>query len=189
MFGMEVKTVIFDRPGPENTRKTLEIAREGMEEYGAAKVIVASTSGSTALQALEVIGPEKLVVVSHAYGFYKPNEDEMDPEVREQLKANGVPVITAAHTFAGLDRAIRRKFNTFMTGDIVANVLRTVCEGFKVSFELACMACDAGAVNMGELVITVAGTGEGADTAVLLKAANSHFIFDTRIIAILAKPR
>lgn len=186
---MEVKTVLFDHPGPENTDETLKIASEGIEIFHASRVIIASTSGRTAEKAVEIIGPEKLVVVSHAYGFYKPNEDEMDVEIRKRLSRLGVPVITAAHTFAGLDRAIRRKFNTFMTGDIVANMLRTVCEGFKVSYELACMACDAGAVNMGDVVITVAGSGEGADTAVVVKAANSHFIFDTGIIAILAKPR
>lgn len=185
---MNIETVIFKNPGPENTEEALNIASKALNEFEVKKVIVASTSGSTALKAVEIIGAEKLIIVSHAYGFYEPNEDEMGEEVRRKLSEAGVPVVTTSHTFAGFARAVRREFKTYLIEDIVAAVLRTVSEGFKVSYELVTMAADAGLVNSGDRVIAVAGTGEGADTVVMMKAANSHNFFKIKMEAILAKP-
>ncbi len=45
--------------------------------------------------------------------------------------------------------------------------------GFRTAIEVVFMAVDAGSVEVGKRVITVAGTGEGADSAVVLKA--SHY--------------
>lgn len=185
---MEIKTVLFEEVGERNTEEALKIAREAFEKYGASKVIVASTSGKTALKALEIVGPENLIIVSHAFGFYDVNVDEMESSVREKLKEMNVPLVTASHTLAGFARAVRREFKTYLVEDIVASVLRTVCEGFKVCIELACMCTDAGLVRTGDRVICVAGTGEGADTVVMLRAANSHHFFKLHIEAILAKP-
>lgn len=185
---MKIETLLFERPGEENTEEALKIAEKASRELGVEKIIVASTSGKTAMKAVEIIGPEKLIVVSHAFGFYEANVDEMDPGIRRKLKELNVPVITTSHTFAGFARAVRREFKTYLIEDIVASVLRTVCEGFKVSFELVTMASDAGCVLTGERVIAVAGTGEGADTVVLMKAANSHNFFKIRVEAVLAKP-
>jgi hypothetical protein len=186
---VEIQTILFEKPGPHNTGEALEIARRAVKDYEVNKVIVASTSGSTALKAVKIIGADKLIVVSHAYGFYEPNVDEMDPEIRKKLSELGVPVITTSHTLAGFARAVRRKFNTYLIEDIVASVLRTVSEGFKVAYELVTMAADAGLVKTGERVIAVAGTGEGADTVAMMRAANSHNFFELKLEAILAKPR
>jgi len=185
---MEIKTVLFKSAGPQNTDSALRIAAESTRHFDVKKVIVASTSGSTARKALEIIDKNKLIVVSHAYGFYESNIDEMEHEVRRLLKDEGVPVITAAHTFAGFARAVRRKFGIYLVEDIVAAVLRTVSEGFKVAYELVTMATDAGHVNTGDRVIVVAGTGEGADTVVMMRAANSHDFFNVKVEAVLAKP-
>jgi hypothetical protein len=185
---LKIETVLFKRPGDENTEEALRIAEKASRELGVGKIIVASTSGKTAMKAVEIIGTERLIVVSHAFGFYEANVDEMEADVRRRLNDLGVPVITTSHTFAGFARAVRREFKTYLIEDIVASVLRTVCEGFKVSFELVTMAADAGYVLTGERVITVAGTGEGADTVVLMKAANSHNFFSIKVEAVLAKP-
>lgn len=185
---MEIKTVVFESPGPQNTVAALSIAAESARKFDVKKIIVASTSGSTAKKALEIIGKDKLIVVSHAYGFYEANVDEMEPEVRRLLKDEDVPVVTTSHTFAGFARAVRRKFGTYLVEDIVASVLRTVSEGFKVAYELVSMTADAGLVNSGDRVIAVAGTGEGADTVVMMRAANSHDFFNIKMEAILAKP-
>jgi len=50
------------------------------------------------------------------------------------------------------------------------------------------MACDGGCVDIGEKVIAVAGTGSGADTAVLATAAPSTKITSLRIHEIICKP-
>lgn len=185
---MNLECVLFEKPGPQNTEQALWLAKKALDDFSAKKVIVASSSGATALKALEIIGPEKLVVVSHAFGFYEENVDEMDENVRNLLHKKGVPVITTAHTFAGFARAVRRQFKTYLIEDIVASVLRTVSEGFKVAFELVTMAADSGVVLSQDRVVAVAGTGEGADTVVVMRAANSHNFFSLKVEAIIAKP-
>ena len=50
------------------------------------------------------------------------------------------------------------------------------------------MAADAGAIPIGENVIAVAGQGRGADTAIVIKSANTTSLFDLDVQEILAKP-
>ncbi len=51
------------------------------------------------------------------------------------------------------------------------------------------MAADAGLIPEGEEVIAVAGTGRGADTVAVLRAAPSKRFLDLKVLEILAKPR
>ncbi len=185
---MEFTSYLFEKPGPQNTEEALKITAGALSEFKASKVLVASTTGKTALKAVELIDNSKLIIISHSYGFYEPDEDEFDNEIKELLKFRGIPLITTTHTFAGFARAVRREFKTYLVEDIVAQVLRTVSEGFKVGYELVCMASDTGYLKSGERVITVAGTGEGADTVLLFRAENSNRFFDIHLEAIIAKP-
>jgi hypothetical protein len=50
------------------------------------------------------------------------------------------------------------------------------------------MAVDSGLVPSGEDVVAIGGTGSGADTALVVKAANTHRFFDLRVKEILYKP-
>ena len=97
-------------------------------------------------------------------------------------------MFTTAHTFSGLSAAMRKKFKTYVIGDIVANTLRIFGEGMKVVCEMALMTADGGLVRTDEDVIIIAGTGRGADTAVVLKPVNSQRFFDLKIKEILCKP-
>jgi hypothetical protein len=58
----------------------------------------------------------------------------------------------------------------------------------KVCFEITVMAADAGAIPIGENVIAVAGQGGGADTAIVIKSANTTNFFDLDVQEIIAKP-
>ena len=68
-------------------------------------------------------------------------------------------------------------------------MLRLFSQGLKVACEIACMAVDAGLVPAGEETVAIAGTGQGADTAIVLRPSNTHQFFDTRILEIICKPR
>jgi hypothetical protein len=92
------------------------------------------------------------------------------------------------HAFGGVNRAVRIKLNTYQLDEIIAFVLRTLGQGFKVCVEIALMAADAGLVRVGEPCVAVAGTGRGADTAVVLSPTNAQTFFDIRIHEILCKP-
>lgn len=50
------------------------------------------------------------------------------------------------------------------------------------------MAADAGAIPIGENVIAVGGQGKWADTAILIKSANTTSFFDLDVQEIIAKP-
>ena len=184
-----VKGVYFERPGQENTEETLNIAKARAEELGIRTILVASTRGETGVKAAEIFKGYSLVVVSHVTGFKEPNLQELTAENRAAIEGAGAKILTCQHAFAGVDRAIRRKLNTYQVSEIMAYTLRVFGEGMKVVCELALMAADAGLVRTDEEVIAIAGTGRGADTAVVLVPANSHDFFDLRVVEVLCKPR
>ncbi len=179
----------FDTPGVENTELTFQFARERAEELGIRHIVVASTSGATALKALEVFADYDLVVVSHSSGFHAPNDQEMDAETIAKIQASSAHLLTTTHAFGGIGRAVRRKLGTYEVDEIVAFTLRTFCEGTKVSCEISLMAADAGLIPTGEPIIAIGGTGHGADTALLLLPANAQDLFDLRVLEVICKPR
>ncbi len=61
-------------------------------------------------------------------------------------------------------------------------------EGTKVCVEITLMAADAGLIPVGKDVVAVAGTGNGADTALRIKPANASRFFDLKIREVIAKP-
>ena len=189
MANIICKVVYFEKPGPENTEETLKIAKERAEELGIRNIIVASTTGETGVKASEVFKGYNLIVVSHVTGFRMPDFQEFLPKNRSIIENNSAKILTTAHAFGTLGRAVNKKFGTIQVDGIVASVLRLFGEGVKVACEIACMAADAGLIKTGEEVVAIGGTGGGADTAIVLKPSNTHAFFDLRIKEIVCKPR
>ncbi len=71
---------------------------------------------------------------------------------------------------------------------IVANTLRQFSQGVKVCAEISMMAVDCNAVPSGAKVVAVAGSHSGADTAMVLEAAESSRIRDMKLHEIICKP-
>jgi len=178
----------FERPGKENTERTLQIARERAEELNLRQVVVATTTGATGRRAAEVFKAYDLVVVTHSAGFSNPNSLETSEENRQAIVGGGARLLTCQHAFGGVNRAVRRKLDTYQLDEIIAYTLRIFGEGMKVACEITLMAADAGLVRTGEALLAIAGTGHGADTAVILRAVNAQDFFDLRINEILCKP-
>jgi hypothetical protein len=61
-------------------------------------------------------------------------------------------------------------------------------EGTKVCVEITLMAADAGLIPVDKDIVAIAGTGEGADTALRILPANATRFFDLKIREIIAKP-
>jgi hypothetical protein len=178
----------FDRPGKENTEAVLKIARERAGQLGLRQVLVATTSGDTGRRAAELFTDHDLVVVTHSTGFSEPNVQALTEENRAAILAQGARLLTCQHAFGGVNRAVRRKLNTYQLDEIIAYTLRLFGEGVKVACEITLMAADAGLIRTDEPVLAIAGTGRGADTAVILRAANAQDFFDLRVNEILCKP-
>ena len=185
---MELKTVYFENPGSENTEEVLRIAKQRAEELGIKTILVASTRGDTAARAMEVFNKSRVIVVSHATGMREPNTHEFTEENRKMVESKGATILTTTHAFGGLSRAMRKKFNMYVLGEVIADTLRIFGQGMKVVCEISMMAADSGLVRTDEDVIAIAGSSRGADTAVVLKPVNTHAFFDLKIKEILCKP-
>jgi hypothetical protein len=189
MSDVTIQSVYFEKPGPKNTARTLEVAKRRADQLGVKSIVVATTSGETGLRAAKQFQDYDVVVVTHSTGFREVNEQDLTEENRAAIKAAGATLLTCQHALGGVNRAVRKKLGTYLTDEIIAYALRTFGQGVKVCAEIAMMAADAGLVRVGEPCIVIAGTGQGADTAVVLVPANAQQFFDMRVMEILAKPR
>jgi len=180
---------IFGNPGKENTQKVMEIASQKAKEKKIDNILIPSCSGRTGLMAVPHFKDKNLVVVTHSTGFLKPDFQQLKKENKEKLEKSGVKILTCQHALGGVGRAVRKKLDTYQLEEIIAYTLRLFGEGTKVAVEIALMAADAGLVSTRQECISLGGTSEGVDTALLLKPAHAQNFFDLKIIEILAKPR
>lgn len=188
MSEIATPSVCFVRPGPANTTRTLELARARAEALRIHQVLVATTTGATGVQAARELPGLDLVVVTHSAGFREPDTQELTDANRAAIAASGAKILTCQHAFGGVGRAVRKKLGTYELDEIIAFTLRTFCEGIKVVAEMALMAADAGLVRIADPVIAIAGTGRGADTAVVIRPANAQTFFDLEFLEIICMP-
>jgi hypothetical protein len=186
---MEIKAVYFEEKGPVNTETTLSIAKKRAEELGIKTILVASTVGDTALRAMEVFKGFRVIVVTHVTGMRQSDDQEFEEKNRQIVEEKGGIVLTTTHALGGLSKAMRNKYQTFVLGEVIADALRIFGQGIKVVCEMAAMAADSGLVRTDEDIIAVAGSGRGADTAVVMTPAHTHNFFNLKIREILCKPR
>lgn len=191
---MEAQTTYFEKPGATNTEITLRLARERADERGIRQVVVASTWGDTALKAIDVFAGFKVVVVGIVTGprehdpestIYQP----FSPQVKQAVEAKGGVVLHTTHAFGGITRALRDQ-QDWKTSPIslISAALRVFGRGMKVACEVVMMAADSGLVSITEDAIAIAGSGRGADTAVVLRPVNAHRFFDLKVKEIICKP-
>jgi hypothetical protein len=181
-------SVTFDRAGAENTATTLSIAVDEAARRGL-RLVVASTRGPTALNALALCQQHKveLIVITHNTGFGEPGKQEFSPDARERLEQAGARVVTATLPLRSLGTSLR-KANGGSEQEIVNAALRVFCQGAKVCVEMAAMVADAGLVEHGDDIVAVAGTVSGADTACVVRPMPSNRLFEIRVRQFLCKP-
>ncbi len=95
-------------------------------------------------------------------GDFRATSPRFTEENRKKLEGKVASIVTAAHPFGALSRAVRNKLNTNLLGEIIAVTLKILGQGMKVVCEVSLMAADAGMVRVDEDVIAVGGTGRGA---------------------------
>ena len=179
---MEEKIVYFENPGQENTSAVFDVVDRGLSELDIHKVVLASTRGDTARFAMDRYKGQSvhLIVVPHQYGF-GPGQ-RFPPELVERARQEGHEVYFGTMLF--------HQENIFGQGPAqwVANFLRVFCQGVKVCVEILLMAGNAGLVEEEEQVVVVAGTGRGADTALVMTGATSGNLKAMHISRVLCKP-
>jgi len=177
----------FDKPGKEHTDKVIEIALKAAKEHGIEHIVVASHTGFTAKK---LMGNKSLniVCVTGANGAREKGKNAMSPEAREELTEGGVKVLTTSHILSGVERGISTKVGGMYPAEIMAFTLRMLSQGVKVCVEIAIMALDADLIPLGDRIIAIGGTGNGADTATILTPSHAASVFETKIHEILCKP-
>jgi hypothetical protein len=193
---MEQSTTYFEKPGgEENTAKTLALVKQRADALKIKTFVVASTTGATAVKAMDALKGYRVIIVTHMAGFREPNSQEFTEENRKIAVKKGGIIVTAAHTLGGIQRALAPAGAagppppSQAIGDVVAMALRMFSQGTKVCCEIAAMAADAGLVRTDEEIISIGGTGRGADTALVIKPDYTHRFFGLRVKEIICKPR
>jgi hypothetical protein len=179
----------FSRPGAANTSAVLESAAKRAHDLAIGRIVVATCSGRTAVEARKALAPGlKIIAVTHVTGFRDPDIQELKEENRNELLARGVDVLTSAHAFGSVGRGVRNKVGAYQVDEIMACTLRMFGQGTKVAIEIALMAADAGLIRTDEDVIAIGGTKDGADTALVIRPATSAHCLDLKIREIICKP-
>jgi len=189
MKSISCETVYFMEKGRVNTDETLRLAKKRADTLDLKNIVVASYTGETGVKASEVFKGFNLVVVAGVFGFEEPNLSRMNPDNESVIERNGGKIVTAAHAFGTLGRAVHKRFGVIQVDEIIAHVLRLFSQGVKVGCEISCMAVDAGYFRTDEEAIAIGGSSTGADTAIVVKPSNTHAFFDTRVKEIICKPR
>jgi hypothetical protein len=181
------KTLYFETTGIENTEETLKAAKERAEALGIKDIIVASTTGRVGIRACEMFKGFNLIIVRHQVGLKEPGLQEMSSENEAKI-ASSAKLLTSTHVFGGIERAIRNMLGTWGPVELMGRALKLFGDGAKVCIEITVMAADAGLIGLDRDVIAIAGSSKGADTALVIKPANSTNFFDLYVKEIIAKP-
>ena len=200
---MKRTTVYYDKPGEQHTEETLKIAIEAAKARDIETVLVASTTGKTALKAMEIFKGSylNLVIVTHQVGWRKPGVQVFSEEAQTKLEEAGIVVVTCTDALAGgVDIGISRQrqeknaplnaklpFIVPPVNRIISSTLQLFTNPVKVCVSIAMMAADVGVVPVDKPLISVAGSHAGSDTALVLTPATSNRILDLKVHEILVK--
>lgn len=177
----------FDKPGIENTEKTIELAIKIAKERNIKNIVVATSTGETT-KYFKNTDDLNIICVTHAYGFQEGGKIDIADDERKNLINKGFKVLTTTHALSGAERGLSKKFGGISPIEIMAHTLRMFGQGTKVAVEIAIMACDSGLIPYMEPVISIGGSSRGADTALILRSAHANNILDTKIDEIICKP-
>ncbi len=174
---MDSREALYLDPNLDNTDATIEAAKKRAIELGLEYVVVASSSGSTGVKAAEAFkdtGIKVVVVTLFATSTSKPNPDSIN-----RIRELGGEVVTSTHALMGVPESLAKINEGYVTPNtMIREVLRRFSQGTNVVADIVMMACDHGAVPEGVEVMAIAGMGNKADTAWIIRAAGSFKFFD-----------
>jgi hypothetical protein len=191
---MEKPILYLDSVGETNTDAVIKAAATRAAELEISHIVVASTTGKTALKMAEAVKGSgiKVIGISHHYGQKEKGKWEVDEEYKQKLEALEAVITTQSHMFSGIERAISRKFGGYSRIEMISDTLRSLFgKGFKVAIEITVMAADSGYIPISEdtEIIAIGGTRQGADVALVLRPAHSNDFFSLQVREIIAMPR
>ena len=211
--------IVFNRPGPVNTDAAIEAAKASAAKCEG--IVVASITGDSAIRVAERIPGKKVVCVTCPQGMHWevghmdqgpfgsiPELKEIrnrwldqglshvpmsiPPENRQRLERLHVDIVQGTIPLFGPTFSMRVHLRKVTELDVVAKTLEMISTGTLVGLECAMMAVDAGVVPEGSIVLALAGTERGLDTAWTLQCSASANLYHptrgSRFVELLAKP-
>ena len=166
----------FEESSSQNTSETIKAAKKAALELGLKYVVVASGSGTTGVKVAEQFKDSgvKVVVVTEYAGSVEFSEQN-----RKKLEKLDATLVTSMHAFLSPAESLSKIYaNHCSENTVIKEVLRRFSQGTKVAAEVVMMATDAGAIPAGEDVVALAGTGDGTDTAIVIKSCHADSFFD-----------
>jgi len=179
---MERRVLYFPDYGEQNTTAVIECVAHRLREGDLSTVVVATSTGKTALAFAEALMNQpivRLVAVGNPPGS---RYERITPDNRQKLAAMGVTIVDyAPYGLASIQGdAHENMYRALDLLVVVADIWRmTGGQGLKVAMEVGLMAANVGVVPAGERIIAVGGTASGADTAIVMKTAYSLDIFSS----------
>jgi hypothetical protein len=165
----------FEAPGPQNTAAVIQVVKQRLRSADIEKVLVASESGRLALRVRKHVPGACVVCVTY-------DEKTRKKYRKPALMKDGL--LTARVTIAERPEPMGRglvfrnwwEHRTLQLAGAIADLfwMTLICvggHGFRTAVEIVFMAVEAGVVNVGEKVVSIAGTGWGADSAIVMKGS------------------
>ena len=200
---IERKVRYFKKSGKENTQRTLEAVHDYLTGGGEASVlIVASISGQTALAAADKMKDLSIPIVcvtgSPSWQNLPEYQFPLIPlERRSELEDTGVAIVDSVPS--SLSDTIEFSYARYgfrsPTWMFIETLLAVGGYGLKTAVECVLMATDGGFISPFQDVIAMAGTDQGADTAIVVNSTFSSSVFSSdaekRLVIkeLLAMPR
>lgn len=175
MADLTKQCVYFERPGRHNTDRVVQCIIERLAEGDIRSVVVASTTGHTALKVAEALaGMDDVRLVSvgetpliKEWGAEWP---VLDPETKLELERRGVVVADHIPYLMHSSVLDESRWSAPSPEEIVRDTLYAFGQGLKVAVEVALIAVASGFLEPFQDVVAVGGTSRGADTAIVVRA-------------------
>jgi hypothetical protein len=174
----------FESVGEKNTDEVIKTVVDRAEEGDIEAVIVASISGKTSVKVAEQLRKRglttKVICISGPPSWKKYPEYKfplIKEGIRKQLDALKIKVINdVEEPFKPITFRNWWEKKTVQVPRPEADLfwMSLICvggHGFRTAVEVVFMAAEAEVIDKGEMVISVAGTGTGADTAIVMKTS------------------
>jgi hypothetical protein len=186
----------FLQEGRENLHECLKIAFQTAKKQHIDKVVMFTARGDGILLALNTLCGQddykdiKLVAVtfSPTRMFTTPEGNPMvvsiSPEADEAIKKNKIPLVKAHLPFDPIAPPFNDRGVLAQDLSLVESALNIFGGGMSLCVQAVILACDAGAIGLGEHVIAMT-----ADTAILVQASSTARMLRELIVReILCKP-
>jgi len=179
----------FEKPGKDNTQKTLELALNYAKENKINTIVLSTSTGETALKLRKLDKDIEIIAVTYSEAVAYKDKLELFEKNREELEKNNIKIVKSTHAFSGIDKCMFKKFGSTSTHVIISETLKLISEGTKVAVECTLMSADAGIISQKQEILALGGTSRGVDTCLLVSPSTTGNFFEFGILEIICMPR